>query len=108
LPVAGWPIQPGHPPRQVFGMGNAAEQHTVSRLTVEVGPTAEAFASRFEEAVPPVPMEKVAALVSRHAPWQEMLDLIEASAPHGLLIYHRLEAMPLMRLAGDDAFCVTY
>jgi uncharacterized protein (DUF302 family) len=37
-----------------------------------------------------------------------MRELIEASAPHGFLIYFRTDVHPVMTLAGDKAACVSY
>jgi hypothetical protein len=48
------------------------------------------------------------ALVSRGAPWSEMLELIDAGAPHGFLIYFRLDLQPVMQAAGDPANCIAY
>jgi hypothetical protein len=41
------------------------------------------FRARYEQAVPPLPVEQVDALVRRQAPWQEMVDLMESAAPSG-------------------------
>ena len=41
------------------------------------------------------------ALVRQQAPWQEMLDLVAAAAPHGFLIYFKNDVSPVVRLAGD-------
>ena len=37
-----------------------------------------------------------------------MLALIDASAPHGFLVYFRNDVHPVMALAGDEAACVSY
>ncbi|HUE29012.1 MAG TPA: DUF302 domain-containing protein, partial [Solirubrobacteraceae bacterium] len=47
-------------------------------------------------------------LVSHGAPWSEMVELIERSAPHGFLIYFRNDVHPVMALGGDRADCVAY
>jgi hypothetical protein len=79
----------------------------VARLTIPVEGAA-AFRSRYEAAVPELPRAAVQQLVARGAPWPEMLELIEASAPHGFLIYFRNDVHPVMSLAGDEAACVSY
>ena len=84
-----------------------AVHYTVSRLTIEIAATPREFQSRYEQAVPPVPSEQVEALRERQAPWQEMIDLLAATAPLGFLIYHKM-GTGLMRLAGDTAYCVAY
>ncbi len=45
---------------------------TVKRLTVAV-PSVREFQRSYEEAVPTVPLDEVAALVRRRAPWSEMI-----------------------------------
>ena len=82
--------------------------YSVTRLTVEIATTPKEFRARYEEAVPPLPIADVRALAARHAPWQEMLDLIARTAPLGFLIYHAIDADPVMPLAGDHAYCVSY
>ena len=74
---------------------------TVTRWTVEIESTPRGFRARYEEAVPPLPVADVEALARRHAPWQEMLDLMAKAAPWGFVIYSAIDADPIMRLAGD-------
>ena len=80
---------------------------TVRRLTVAV-PSLRSFQRAYEAAVPDLPVDKVQALKDRAAPWSEMLALINDSAPHGFLIYHRADLHPVMELAGDRADCIAY
>lgn len=86
----------------------SAVRYTANRLTVRVGPTLGEFQARYEQAVPFWPEDQVMALVDRQAPWQEMLDLVTAAAPWGFLIYHKIDATPVVRLAGDQAAGVAY
>jgi uncharacterized protein (DUF302 family) len=79
----------------------------VSRLTVPIPPVRE-FQARYEAAVPEVPFDAVAELVSRNSPWLEMRRLIDRAAPHGFLIYFRNDVHPVMTLAGDNADCISY
>lgn len=79
----------------------------LSRLTVPV-PGVREFQERYEMAVPEVPIKAVERMVSRRAPWSEVLALIERSAPHGFLTYYRDDARPVMALAGNRADCVAY
>jgi hypothetical protein len=66
------------------------------------------FQERYETAVPELPIEAVERMVSRRAPWSEMLALIERSAPHGFLIYYRDDAHPRGALADHRRPCVAY
>jgi uncharacterized protein (DUF302 family) len=79
----------------------------VSRLTVPIPPVRE-FQARYESAVPEVPADAVAELVSRKSPWLEMRRLIDRAAPHGFLIYFRNDVHPVMTLAGDNSDCISY
>src|SRR5262249_10059802 len=80
---------------------------SVTRMTVEV-PDLVGFQQSYEAAVPALPGAQVEALIERGAPWSEMAELIDSSAPNGFLIYSRNDAHPLMRTAGDEARCVWY
>jgi uncharacterized protein (DUF302 family) len=86
----------------------SSTNYRVTRLTIDVGSTVPAFRSKFEAAVPPVPVDQVDELVSQQSAWQEMLELIDSVAPFGFLIYGMIDPNPVMRLAGDDGSCVTY
>jgi hypothetical protein len=77
------------------------------RLTLPI-PAVREFQKRYEPAVPDLPLAAVVDLVSRRAPWSDMVELIEGSAPHGFLIYLRNDVHPVMALAGDRADCVAY
>jgi hypothetical protein len=81
--------------------------YSVRRLTVQV-PSVREFQRSYENAVPPLPVEEVQALVKRGAPWTEMTDLIDAHAPNGFLIYFRNDVHPVMASAGDSADCIAY
>jgi hypothetical protein len=83
-------------------------QRSVTRLTIDLESTFEDFRRRYEEAVPPNPDDRVRELVTRQASWQEMLDLVDAIAPYGFLIYGTTDAGPVMRLAGDQWSSVAY
>ena len=82
-------------------------RYEVTRLTLPI-PGVREFMTRYEAAVPDYPHAAAADLVSRGAPWSEMIALIDAAAPHGFLIYFRNDVHPVMALAGDRADCVSY
>jgi hypothetical protein len=58
----------------------------VTRLTIDVGSPAPDFRSRYEEAVPPMPSDRVNELVTQQSPWHEMRELIDSVAPFGFVI----------------------
>lgn len=82
--------------------------HSVTRLTVDVGAPFPDFQARYEEAVPAMPPERLAALAARHASWDDVLADVTALAPLGFVIYARIPVDPLMRLAGHTTRCTEY
>jgi hypothetical protein len=80
---------------------------TAVRLTVAI-PSVRGFQQHYESLVPDLPLDQITALVARHAPWSEMLELIAETAPYGFLIYHRNDEHPVMRAAGNPMDCVAY
>jgi hypothetical protein len=80
---------------------------SVRRFSVEV-PGVRQFQQRYEEAVPPLPTERVQDLIARHAPWSEMVELVDSAAPYGFMIYFKNDVHPVMAAAGDDADCISY
>jgi hypothetical protein len=82
--------------------------YTSTRWTVTSELEPAELKAKYEAAVPPVPAEAVAELVTRGAEWAEMVALVGAAAPFGFLRYHQVEAGTVMRLAGHAASCTTY
>ena len=82
--------------------------YTVPGLALR-SPQSANLQKRYETAVPDLPRAAVDDLVSRRAPWSDMVELIERSAPHGFLIYFATKYHPVMALAGEThAACVAY
>jgi hypothetical protein len=71
-------------------------QYTVRRFNVETRSAFSDLRARFEEAVPPVPVEKISALVARKAPWSEMEALMDTSSRIGFFLYNTMAATVLM------------
>ena len=86
----------------------SAVHYGVSRLTIAVGSTPGEFQARYEQAVPPFPAEQITDLVRRQAPWQDMLDLMTATAPLGFCLFYKNDVNPVVHLAGDRATGVSY
>jgi uncharacterized protein (DUF302 family) len=79
----------------------------VRRLTVPI-PGVRTFQARYEEAVPNLPLDGVKELVASGAPWSAMVELMDAAAPHGFLVYFKNDVHAVMVSAGDTADCVAY
>jgi hypothetical protein len=63
-----------------------AISYTVNRMAVRVRGV-RVFQADYEKAAPLLPLDEVQALVASGAPWSEMVELIDAHAPYGFLIY---------------------
>jgi hypothetical protein len=86
----------------------ATVDYVVHRMTIPTGMVQSDFRARFEDAVPPLPLDQVRELVSRGAPWGEMVDLVGRTAPRGFLRYWANDVDPVVRLAGDSSSAVAY
>ena len=82
--------------------------HTVNRLVVEVAGSFDEFRGRFEEAVPQIDPSAIPDFVGRRAPWDEVVAAAAEAAPHGFLIFWRLDTTPVMSLAGHTTRCTAY
>jgi hypothetical protein len=89
-------------------MESNAVRYSVTRLTVLVGSTLPEFQSRFEETVPAFPIERVAEVIRRQGPWQDMVDLINIASTVGFFIFSTNDVTPTVRLAGDQTAGVGY
>ena len=56
--------------------GVVVVDYVVRRMTIPTGIVLPEFRARFEDAVPHLPLTQVRELVSRGAPWGEMVDLV--------------------------------
>jgi uncharacterized protein (DUF302 family) len=83
-----------------------ASPHQVTRLSFDTTQPYEQFRARYEEAVPELDSQRLAALVRRSARWEEVVA--DTAAAHGFLIYWRSDLSPLMSLAGDTSRCTAY
>jgi uncharacterized protein (DUF302 family) len=86
----------------------SAVSYQATKLTLETGQAYETFLERFEQAVPAFPLERLAPLAAHSAPWQEVLDLTSAAAPHDFLVYSKLDAGQVMSLAGHSTRTAAY
>ncbi|HEV3312318.1 MAG TPA: hypothetical protein VG815_17545, partial [Chloroflexota bacterium] len=82
--------------------------YAMNRMCIPTGMSLSEFRSRFEDAVPPLPLDDVRELVSRGSPWGEMVDLVQRAAPWGFLIYWTNDVDPIVRLAGDSESAAAY
>jgi hypothetical protein len=86
----------------------ATHPHEVHRLAIAVGAGFDEFRERYEQSVPSLDSERLAALVHEGADWDTVRRAAAENAPHGFIRYWTTDAGALMRLAGDSARCSSY
>ena len=74
--------------------------HQVTRLVYDTGLPYDEFRARYEAAVPALDEKRLAGFAARRAAWPEVIADADAAAPHGFLIFWRLDTTPVMSLAG--------
>jgi len=82
--------------------------HQVTRLVFDTGQPYDEFRARYEAAVPALNERRLAEFAARGAAWPEVIADADASAPHGFLIFWRLDTAPVMSLAGNSTRCTAY
>jgi hypothetical protein len=82
--------------------------HQVTRLVFDTGQPYDQFRVRYEAAVPALDAKHLAGFAARGAAWPEVVADADASAPHGFLIFWRLDTTPVMSLAGNATRCTAY
>src|SRR5580704_2915829 len=82
--------------------------HQVTRLVFDTGQSYDEFRARYEAAVPALNEKRLAGFAARGAAWPEVVADADAAAPHGFLIFWRLDTTPVMSLAGNSARCTAY
>lgn len=81
-----------------------ATDHGMTRLNIATGIPFAEFCAAFEQAAPAY---RPAAFESCRT-WADVVETMERVAPHGLLVYARLDATPLLALTGTRVRSVEY
>jgi Domain of unknown function DUF302 len=84
------------------------QSHEVRRLAIAVDTGFDDFRERYEESVPLLHFERLAALVHEGADWDAVLRATAENAPHHFIRYWTLDVDALMRLAGHTPRCSSY
>ena len=84
--------------------GFVAVPDRVTRLVIDVHSSFDEFKSRYEQAVPAFSPDKIAGL----ADWNAVVARTAELAPHGFLLYGKVDAAPVMKLNGHPQRAVSY
>lgn len=85
-----------------------AEHHDMVRVDIATGVPFDSFQTAFEKAAPWVDMASVTRIVEDGGNWPDIVAAAEANAPWGLMIYWRVDATPLLHIAGHRGYAVEY
>jgi uncharacterized protein (DUF302 family) len=82
--------------------------HSMTRVDVLTGVEFDEFLGAFEDAAPsfdPVPMQRI---VDSGGTWDEVRAKVADNAPNELMVYAKIDATPLLGVAGHDVKAVEY
>jgi uncharacterized protein (DUF302 family) len=85
-----------------------AEQHTMVRVDIATGLPFDDFQPAFEKAAPWFDLAAVTRIVEEGGDWRDVVVAAEANAPNGLMIYWRIDASPVLHVAGHQGHAVEY
>lgn len=82
--------------------------HTLNRIDIATGVKFDEFIAAFEKAAPAFDPESVREIVARGGTWDEVLAAAAVNAPNDLMVYAKIDALPLLILAGHTNKAVEY
>ena len=82
--------------------------HTMNRIDICTGLEFDGFIAAFEKAAPPVDPAAVQQIAERGGGWDDVLAAAALNAPNDLMVYAKIDALPLLGLAGHTTKAVEY
>lgn len=82
--------------------------HSLNRIDVATGVEFDEFIAAFEAAAPVVDRGVLDEIASRGGSWDDVLGAAAANAPHGLMVYAKIDVLPLFSIAGHTTKAVEY
>lgn len=82
--------------------------HALTRLDIPTGQPFGSFVAAFERAVPEFDTAVVQGITARRGTWAEVEAAVAVNAPHGFVVFTRIDARPLMSLAGHTRGAIAY
>ena len=82
--------------------------HTLNRIDIATGVEFDEFIQAFEKAAPNFDRESVRRLVEKGGTWDEVLAAAKINAPNDLMVYAKIDAVPLFCLAGHETKATEY
>ncbi|MGA9357096.1 MAG: DUF302 domain-containing protein [Mycobacterium sp.] len=85
-----------------------AVPHTMNRIDIFTGLEFDGFIAAFEQAAPPADLAAVSQIVGRGGGWDDVLAAAATNAPNDLMVYAKIDALPLFLLAGHTTKATEY
>ena len=82
--------------------------HAMNRIDISAGVGFDEFVAVFEKAAPPFDPALVAEIVERGGNWDDVLAAAAINAPNDLMVYAKIDALPVLYLAGHTTKAVEY
>jgi uncharacterized protein (DUF302 family) len=82
--------------------------HSMMRLDVHTGVEFDEFSTAFEAAAPPYDLVRVQQIVESGGTWDDVLAQAAENAPNDLMVYAKIDATDLLRVAGHHVKAVEY
>lgn len=82
--------------------------HSMKRIDIFTGLEFDGFIAAFEALAPRFDSAAVQAIIECGGGWEDVLAAAAANAPHDLMVYAKIDALPLLLLAGHTTRAVEY
>jgi uncharacterized protein (DUF302 family) len=82
--------------------------HSMTRVDVFTGIGFDEFATAFEAAAPPFDPGPMQRIVESGGTWDDVRAKVAENAPNELMVYAKIDATPLLGVAGHDVKAVEY
>jgi uncharacterized protein (DUF302 family) len=82
--------------------------HSMTRVDLFTGVEFDQFLRAFETAAPPFNPVPVQRIIDSGGSWDDVRAEVTENAPNELMVYAKIDAMPLLGVAGHDVKAVEY
>jgi uncharacterized protein (DUF302 family) len=82
--------------------------HSMTRVEVFTGVGFDEFLTAFEAAAPPFDPDPMQRIVESGGTWDDVRAKVAENAPNELMVYAKIDATPLLGVAGHDIMAVEY
>ena len=84
------------------------EDHRMTRVDVATGMAFDDFVTALDEAVPPFDPEPMQQIAADGGDWEQVRRVVAEGAPNDLMVYAKIDATPLLSIAGHRVRAVEY